>query len=162
MLSDNIQVTIQPKKITANSGENVLLTCIINGHPISEVKWTANGKVVSSNAGIDIKSKTELQIKHFNREHEGMFQCFASNKWEKVEASSQVVLGGKSYYVFKRCKRSRSFENYLTILIAFENMLTAASEVRLRFLIFMKLTIPLITFIFRFISSRTLFLNVNF
>ncbi|KAG1654807.1 Down syndrome cell adhesion molecule-like protein Dscam2 [Nymphon striatum] len=81
---------LQPQ--TVNSGEQIELKCIVNGHPVLELIWKLNGRSLFDNESVKI-SKDILVISSANREHEGMYQCMVRNTWESIQTAAQVILG---------------------------------------------------------------------
>ncbi|KAG1671033.1 Down syndrome cell adhesion molecule-like protein Dscam2 [Nymphon striatum] len=88
-----LEAFIHPNQQTVNSGNEFELECRINGHPIDKIKWTLNGDPVSKFQTIRNVSSSKIKIKAARREHEGMYQCFVSNNWDKIQTAAQVILG---------------------------------------------------------------------
>ncbi|KAG1650328.1 Down syndrome cell adhesion molecule-like protein Dscam2 [Nymphon striatum] len=91
-----IEIFIKPSVQVVDSGSELKLKCHISGHPIKQIKWLLNGKKLDDKTHVSVKSDGTLFIKKSRRIDEGMYQCFVSNDWEQVQATAQVILGGKN------------------------------------------------------------------
>ena len=61
--------------ITKLDGSTVLLACQANGMPLPKIRWTKNGKNVTSNDKIEQKPLGDLQINSLGLEDEGIYVC---------------------------------------------------------------------------------------
>ncbi|KAG1654824.1 Down syndrome cell adhesion molecule-like protein Dscam2 [Nymphon striatum] len=87
-----LEAHISPNVQTVNSGDGIHLECNVNGHPIEEVTWRHNGRLINGNDGAK-SPNNQLIIKSAKRENEGMYQCFIKNSWESIQTAAQVKLG---------------------------------------------------------------------
>ncbi|KAG1671039.1 Down syndrome cell adhesion molecule-like protein Dscam2 [Nymphon striatum] len=91
-----LEVSIRPSLQIADSGSRFSLSCNVHGHPIIRIKWVMNGKTLVENDNVVISSNGTLNVLFSTRKDEGMYQCFASNDWEEVQSTAQVILGDLS------------------------------------------------------------------
>ncbi|CAM1303010.1 Uncharacterised protein g3435 [Pycnogonum litorale] len=76
--------------------DGVELECHITGYPVDKIEWMFNGKYLHFSKRISKKSKENKElilIKNAGSDDLGMYQCFASNKWETKQAAIQLELG---------------------------------------------------------------------
>lgn len=63
-------------------GNNLTLTCELDGVPTPDIQWVQNGVVVSSGSAVTIIISNELSsftLENFQRNHAGTYECNASN-----------------------------------------------------------------------------------
>ena len=79
--------------ITKLDGSTVFLACQANGMPLPKIRWTKNGKNLTSNDKIEQKPLGDLQINSLGLEDEGIYICegmtyFLANKSETKKSSN--------------------------------------------------------------------------
>jgi hypothetical protein len=85
--------------VTVDLGKDAEFQCSVQGQPIPAISWAkdtlpiregASGRTKMANGG------TTLRIASITRDDKGMYQCFAKNDYEMVQATAELRLGGES------------------------------------------------------------------
>ncbi|XP_050712397.1 brother of CDO-like isoform X2 [Eriocheir sinensis] len=71
-------ITVAPESQQVEEGEALTLHCSAQGHPQPKVMWVFNGELVFEYGNIAITDEG-LVIRAVQKEHAGIFQCFAHN-----------------------------------------------------------------------------------
>ncbi|VDD94173.1 unnamed protein product [Enterobius vermicularis] len=87
-----LRLTKEP--IRLYDGENFILRCSAEGHPIPEITWFKDGHVLSA--------ATELLLKNVNSSMSGEYTCRLSNQYGTLNATFQVCIG--KYRNARHCK----------------------------------------------------------
>ena len=89
------EITTRPINTTAIEGENVKLSCVGNGDPSPNVKWTGPGER-SINSRRTLISDDGLSIYDVGPTDQGWYQCTVSNRLGVVNADVYLAVIGKS------------------------------------------------------------------
>ncbi|KAG1652277.1 Down syndrome cell adhesion molecule-like protein Dscam2 [Nymphon striatum] len=92
VVSARLAATIIPKQQVVDIGQSATLNCSVTGFPVENVEWRKNGYPLERNG---MTSAHLLNINSMSRNDGGMYQCFVANDVNSVQATSQVLLGGK-------------------------------------------------------------------
>lgn len=82
-------ITRAPQSQRVEEGEALTLHCRARGHPQPRVMWVFNGEVVFEYGNIAITDEG-LVIRAVQKEHAGIFQCFAHNPEGAVQGVAMV------------------------------------------------------------------------
>ena len=107
-VTDQPEITAHPQNKTRIEGDNVTLSCNVDGNPVPTISWTRDGSPVNTSARISFSAdKKQLTITNVNRTDRGEYRCVASNRVgsDTSNAADLVV----------QCKTS-IFENINVIL----------------------------------------------
>ncbi|XP_015789143.1 Down syndrome cell adhesion molecule-like protein Dscam2 isoform X2 [Tetranychus urticae] len=88
-----LSAKLVPSSESTDVGSSLFLNCSVTGHPIDSIVWEKDHKPIkgdSSELGIHLVAKDLLHIESIKSKHRGIYQCFASNEYESVHASSQI------------------------------------------------------------------------
>lgn len=87
-----------PSRESIQIGSSVLLNCSVIGHPVESIVWEKDHHRISGDSpelNIRLIARDLLRIDSIRKEHRGLYTCFASNDYETVQASYQLMIGGK-------------------------------------------------------------------
>nr|CAD7567461.1 unnamed protein product [Timema californicum] len=85
--------TIKLQDITMNDGDQLLLSCTVEGDPEPQVTWSKNGQPLSSSDIIDLKYKNgvaTLTITEVFPEDEAEYACTAKNSIGSISTKSKL------------------------------------------------------------------------
>ncbi|XP_045121344.1 interference hedgehog-like isoform X2 [Portunus trituberculatus] len=82
-------ITRAPQSQRVEEGEALTLHCRARGHPQPRVMWVFNGEVVFDYGNIAVTDEG-LVIRAVQKEHAGIFQCFAHNPEGAVQGVAMV------------------------------------------------------------------------
>ncbi|CAG2162952.1 unnamed protein product, partial [Oppiella nova] len=90
-----LSIQLLPERQSVDVGKAALFNCSVSGHPINTIIWERNHRRLKSGFNADIRfiAKDLIHIDAVNKEHRGMYQCFASNDFESVQAYAELQLG---------------------------------------------------------------------
>ena len=94
-----LSVHIEPQLQIVDSGKEALLRCHVYGHPLENITWLKDGKVLMTQDESGVVTEGQggsvLRVEKVKRSDGGMYQCVvAGGGNEIVHASAQVSLGG--------------------------------------------------------------------
>ncbi|CAL9688202.1 unnamed protein product [Knipowitschia caucasica] len=87
------------KSREVSEGSKVQLDCIVQGHPVPEVRWFCEGKELENCPDVQIITNGEhhsLVIAEAFEEDTGRYSCFASNFYGKDSTSAEIYVEGAS------------------------------------------------------------------
>lgn len=94
------------------------LNCSVIGNPKPEIQWYQNGKRLQYNSIINYQ-EPQLIIATADKEHEGIYQCFATNLNGETQIVGQITWATQSD--IKRPENVKCYPiNYSTMKITFE------------------------------------------
>ena len=70
----------------------------MSGQPVPVISWAKDGLPLREGSSGRTKVMTNGSVLHIStvmRDDKGMYQCFAKNDYEMVQATSELRLGGK-------------------------------------------------------------------
>ncbi|CAG2114683.1 unnamed protein product, partial [Medioppia subpectinata] len=90
-----LSIELLPNRQSVDVGKSALFNCSVSGHPINTIVFERNHRRLKSGFNSDIRfiAKDLIHIDSVNKEHRGMYQCFASNDYESVQAYAELQLG---------------------------------------------------------------------
>lgn len=110
-----LSIKLTPIRENIESARSTQFNCTVIGHPQPEISFYFNGKkqpnqasaqllskystnyqlpdATSSTSSVNLYWSEQLQLSRANKEAKGMYQCFASNEFEQVQATAQLSLG---------------------------------------------------------------------
>lgn len=110
--------------MTVDLGKDAEFQCSITGQPHPVISWAKDGLPVregsSGKSKITGNDGSTLRISSIVRDDKGMYQCFAKNDYEMVQATAELRLGGKLIRS-SRIAFMLSVRNHIFSLIAAEN-----------------------------------------
>lgn len=104
--------------MTVDLGKDAEFQCSVTGQPHPVISWAKDGLPVregsSGRSKITGNDGSTLRISSIVRDDKGMYQCFAKNDYEMVQATAELRLGGKFALTFPSCLRALpSFVNII-------------------------------------------------
>ncbi|XP_015126574.1 Down syndrome cell adhesion molecule-like protein Dscam2 isoform X1 [Diachasma alloeum] len=91
-----LSIHLAPQQVTIDIGKDAKFQCAITGLPTPTISWAKDGLPVREGAGrIKVLGNggSTLHISSITRDDKGMFQCFAKNDYEMVQATAELRLG---------------------------------------------------------------------
>lgn len=80
-------------------GKDAEFQCSVTGQPHPVISWAKDGLPVregsSGRSKVTGNDGSTLRISSIVRDDKGMYQCFAKNDYEMVQATAELRLGGK-------------------------------------------------------------------
>lgn len=80
-------------------GKDADFQCSVTGQPHPVISWAKDGLPIregsSGRSKITGNDGSTLHISSIVRDDKGMYQCFAKNDYEMVQATAELRLGGK-------------------------------------------------------------------
>lgn len=80
-------------------GKDTEFHCTVTGQPTPVISWTKDALPIREGSSGRVKisgdSGTILRVSTITRDDKGMYQCFAKNDYEMVQATAELRLGGK-------------------------------------------------------------------
>ena len=96
--TDQPEITDHPQNTTTIEGNNVTLSCNVDGNPVPTISWTRHGSPVSASGGISISDdKKQLTITNVKRTDNGNYRCVANNSLGDA-ASNPATLNAQCKY----------------------------------------------------------------
>lgn len=90
-------------QVTVDLGKDAEFQCSVTGQPIPVIFWTKDGLPVGESASgrskITGNDGSTLRISSVVRDDKGMYQCFAKNDYEMVQATAELRLGGEFLFI---------------------------------------------------------------
>jgi len=85
--------------VTVDLGKDAEFQCSVTGQPHPVISWAKDGLPVregsSGRSKVAGNDGSTLRISSIVRDDKGMYQCFAKNDYEMVQATAELRLGGK-------------------------------------------------------------------
>ena len=77
-------------------GKDAEFHCSVQGQPMPAISWAKDGLVIREGTSRTkiMSGGIVLQISSITRDDKGMYQCFAKNDYEMVQATAELRLGG--------------------------------------------------------------------
>ena len=80
LVTDQPEITAHPQNKTRIEGDNVTLSCDVDGNPVPTISWTRGGSPVDTSARISFTAdEKQLTITNVSRTDSGEYRCVASN-----------------------------------------------------------------------------------
>lgn len=99
-------------QVTVDLGKDAEFQCSVTGQPRPVISWAKDGLPVregsSGRSKVTGNDGSMLRISSIVRDDKGMYQCFAKNDYEMVQATAELRLGGKNSHdtpFFTHCPR---------------------------------------------------------
>ncbi|XP_046745786.1 Down syndrome cell adhesion molecule-like protein Dscam2 isoform X2 [Diprion similis] len=96
----SLSVHLTPQQITVDLGKDTEFQCAVSGQPTPVISWTKDGLPLRDTSSSRIRvaghSGSTLHITGVSRDDRGMYQCFAKNDYEMVQATAELRLGDAS------------------------------------------------------------------
>ena len=101
--TDQPEITANPQNTTRIEGDNVTLSCNVDGNPVPTISWTRDGSPVSTSGRISISDdKKQLTITNVKRTDSGEYRCVANNSLGNA-TSNAATLNVKCKYSILFC-----------------------------------------------------------
>ncbi|XP_076235762.1 cell adhesion molecule Dscam2 [Calliopsis andreniformis] len=92
----SLSIHLVPQQVTVDLGKDAEFQCSVTGLPTPVISWTKDGLPVRADTSgrrkITVNDST-LHISSIARDDKGMYQCFAKNDYEMVQATAELRLG---------------------------------------------------------------------
>lgn len=88
--------------MTIDLGKDAKFQCAVTGQPTPLISWAKDGLPIREGAGrmkVLGNGGSILHISTITRDDKGMFQCFAKNDYEMIQATAELRLGGKLSFI---------------------------------------------------------------
>ncbi|XP_066598053.1 cell adhesion molecule Dscam2-like isoform X1 [Prorops nasuta] len=96
----SLSIHLAPQQVTVDLGKDAEFQCSVTGQPLPVISWAKDGLPVregsSSRSKIIGIGGSTLHISSIVRDDKGMYQCFAKNDYEMVQATAELRLGDAS------------------------------------------------------------------
>jgi len=93
--------------VTVDLGKDAEFQCSVTGQPHPVISWAKDGLPVregsSGRSKVAGNDGSTLRISSIVRDDKGMYQCFAKNDYEMVQATAELRLGGKTRSIYRFC-----------------------------------------------------------
>ncbi|XP_076760630.1 cell adhesion molecule Dscam2 isoform X2 [Xylocopa sonorina] len=93
----SLSIHLVPQQVTVDLGKDAEFQCSVTGQPAPVIFWTKDGLPVregtSSRSKITGSDGSTLRVSSVVRDDKGMYQCFAKNDYETVQATAELRLG---------------------------------------------------------------------
>ncbi|XP_017890990.1 Down syndrome cell adhesion molecule-like protein Dscam2 isoform X2 [Ceratina calcarata] len=93
----SLSIHLVPQQVTVDLGKDAEFHCSVTGQPIPVIFWTKDGLPVREGASgrtkISGNEGSTLRVSSIVRDDKGMYQCFAKNMNEMVQATAELRLG---------------------------------------------------------------------
>ncbi|XP_076619182.1 cell adhesion molecule Dscam2 isoform X3 [Colletes latitarsis] len=93
----SLSIHLAPQQVTVDLGKDAKFQCSVTGKPVPVISWTKDGLPVREGASgrskITGNNGSTLYISAIARDDKGMYQCFAKNDYEMVQATAELRLG---------------------------------------------------------------------
>ncbi|XP_042142402.1 Down syndrome cell adhesion molecule-like protein Dscam2 [Ixodes scapularis] len=87
-----LRASVKPTRVSASIGHSLRLNCSTEGYPVREVSWTKDSRPLYTSDRIKIIYNEVLVVNGVKRQDRGMYQCFVRNRFETVQAASEVII----------------------------------------------------------------------
>lgn len=86
-------------QVTIDLGKDAEFQCAVQGQPPPTISWAKDALPIregtSGRTKITGNGGTVLHVSSITRDDKGMYQCFAKNDYEMVQATAELRLGGE-------------------------------------------------------------------
>ncbi|XP_076675907.1 cell adhesion molecule Dscam2 isoform X2 [Andrena cerasifolii] len=93
----SLSIHLAPQQVTVDLGKDAEFQCSVTGQPVPVISWTKDGlpvrEGISGRSKILVNDGSTLHISSIARDDKGMYQCFAKNDYEMVQATAELRLG---------------------------------------------------------------------
>ncbi|CAK9819274.1 Cell adhesion molecule Dscam2 [Anthophora plagiata] len=93
----SLSIHLVPQQVTVDLGKDAEFQCSVTGQPVPVIFWTKDGLPVREGASgrnkITGNDGSTLHVTSVVRDDKGMYQCFAKNDYEMVQATAELRLG---------------------------------------------------------------------
>ncbi|XP_046143887.1 Down syndrome cell adhesion molecule-like protein Dscam2 isoform X7 [Osmia bicornis bicornis] len=93
----SLSIHLVPQQVTVDLGKDAEFQCSVTGQPAPVISWTKDGLPVregtSGRSKIAGTDGSTLRVASVARDDKGMYQCFAKNDYEMVQATAELRLG---------------------------------------------------------------------
>ncbi|XP_067203911.1 cell adhesion molecule Dscam2-like isoform X2 [Linepithema humile] len=93
----SLSIHLAPQQVTVDLGKDAEFQCSITGKPHPVISWAKDGLPMregsSGRSKITGNDGSTLRISSIVRDDKGMYQCFAKNDYEMVQATAELRLG---------------------------------------------------------------------
>ncbi|XP_034170916.1 cell adhesion molecule Dscam2 isoform X3 [Osmia lignaria lignaria] len=93
----SLSIHLVPQQVTVDLGKDAEFQCSVTGQPAPMISWTKDGLPVregtSGRSKIAGTDGSTLRVASVARDDKGMYQCFAKNDYEMVQATAELRLG---------------------------------------------------------------------
>ncbi|XP_012280177.1 Down syndrome cell adhesion molecule-like protein Dscam2 [Orussus abietinus] len=93
----SLSIQLTPPQATVDLGKDTEFTCTVTGQPTPVISWAKDGHLLREGSSGRIKIQKgvipTLHISSITRDNKGMYQCFAKNDYEMVQATAELRLG---------------------------------------------------------------------
>uniref|UniRef100_T1JA70 Down syndrome cell adhesion molecule-like protein Dscam2 n=1 Tax=Strigamia maritima TaxID=126957 RepID=T1JA70_STRMM len=93
-VSSPLKATLIPAVQILEIGSSLKLQCKVSGWPVSTIEWVKDGRSLVSSLHLLVANDT-VHIDYVRPDHKGMYQCFASNNYDMVQASTALFMGDR-------------------------------------------------------------------
>ncbi|XP_024888371.1 Down syndrome cell adhesion molecule-like protein Dscam2 isoform X2 [Temnothorax curvispinosus] len=93
----SLSIHLAPQQVTVDLGKDAEFQCSVTGQPHPVISWAKDGLPVregsSGRSKVTGNDGSTLRISSIVRDDKGMYQCFAKNDYEMVQATAELRLG---------------------------------------------------------------------
>ncbi|XP_044016307.1 Down syndrome cell adhesion molecule-like protein Dscam2 isoform X2 [Aphidius gifuensis] len=92
----SLSIHLSPQQVTIDLGKDAKFQCAVTGQPTPLISWAKDGLPVREGTGrmkVLGNGGSILHISTITRDDKGMFQCFAKNDYEMIQATAELRLG---------------------------------------------------------------------
>ncbi|XP_071566445.1 cell adhesion molecule Dscam2 isoform X2 [Temnothorax nylanderi] len=93
----SLSIHLAPQQVTVDLGKDAEFQCSVTGQPHPVISWAKDGLPVregsSGRSKVTGNDGSALRISSIVRDDKGMYQCFAKNDYEMVQATAELRLG---------------------------------------------------------------------
>ncbi|XP_011698542.1 PREDICTED: Down syndrome cell adhesion molecule-like protein Dscam2 [Wasmannia auropunctata] len=93
----SLSIHLAPQQVTVDLGKDAEFQCSVTGQPHPVITWAKDGLPVregsSGRSKVTGNDGSALRISSIVRDDKGMYQCFAKNDYEMVQATAELRLG---------------------------------------------------------------------
>ncbi|XP_050450848.1 cell adhesion molecule Dscam2-like isoform X3 [Cataglyphis hispanica] len=93
----SLSIHLAPQQVTVDLGKDAEFQCSVTGQPHPVISWAKDGLPIregsSGRSKITGNDDSTLRISSIVRDDKGMYQCFAKNDYEMVQATAELRLG---------------------------------------------------------------------
>lgn len=97
-------------QVTVDLGKDAEFQCSVTGQPHPVISWAKDGLPMregsSGRSKITGNDGSTLRISSIVRDDKGMYQCFAKNDYEMVQATAELRLGGEFEFLARARART--------------------------------------------------------
>uniref|UniRef100_A0A1B0CC48 Ig-like domain-containing protein n=1 Tax=Lutzomyia longipalpis TaxID=7200 RepID=A0A1B0CC48_LUTLO len=88
-----LNVHIAPPSQTIDLGKAAFFRCSVTGTPQSTITWLKDSQPLRTGARVRLLATDHIKITSTTKEDRGMYQCFATNDFNAVQATAELRLG---------------------------------------------------------------------